>query len=100
MTGKVLRWKLSLQDKDFHLMHVPGKEVHQFVPDALPRLCENNMPPKALAGDASSTMLLAAMEPTFHIPPKIFKVKAESTIVKLTITVSTCVRKGLKPKGS
>ena len=35
LTGKVLRWKLYLQDKDFHLMHVPGKEVHQFVPDAL-----------------------------------------------------------------
>ena len=38
LTGKVLRWKLYLQDKDFHLMHVPGKEVHQFVPDALSRL--------------------------------------------------------------
>ena len=24
LTGKVLRWKLYLQDKDFHLMHVPG----------------------------------------------------------------------------
>ena len=23
LTGKVLRWKLYLQDKDFHLMHVP-----------------------------------------------------------------------------
>ena len=27
-TGKVLRWKLYLQD----LYHVPGKEEHQFVP--------------------------------------------------------------------
>ena len=43
---KVLRWKLYLQDKDFHLCHVPGKEVHQGVPDALSRLCENHMPAK------------------------------------------------------
>ncbi len=44
LTGKVLRWKLYLQDKDFYLCHVPGKEVHQGVPDALSRLCENHMP--------------------------------------------------------
>ena len=44
-TGKVLRWKLYLQDKDFDLYHVPGKEEHQFAPDALPRLCENHIPP-------------------------------------------------------
>jgi len=44
LTGKVLRWKLYLQDKDFHLCQVPGKEVHQRIPDALSRLCENNMP--------------------------------------------------------
>ena len=31
-TGKVLPWKLYLQDKDFDLFHVPGKEEHQFVP--------------------------------------------------------------------
>ena len=48
LTGKVLRWKLYLQDKDFHLSHVPGKEVHQFVPDALSRLCENLIPPTPL----------------------------------------------------
>ena len=66
LTGKVLRWKLYLQDKDFHLMHVPGKEVHQFVPDALSRLCENNMPPKVLAREVSSAMLLAALEPSFQ----------------------------------
>jgi len=44
-TGKVLRWKLYLQDKDFDLYHVSGKEEHQFVPDALSRLCVNHMPP-------------------------------------------------------
>ena len=43
LTGKVQRWKLYLLDKDFYLCHVPGKEVHQFVPDALSRLCENHM---------------------------------------------------------
>jgi hypothetical protein len=36
LTGKVLQWKLYL--------HVSGKEVHQGVPDALSRLCENMMP--------------------------------------------------------
>jgi hypothetical protein len=46
LTGKILRWKLYLQDKVFYLCHVPGKEVHQGVPDALPRLCENYMPKK------------------------------------------------------
>jgi len=44
LTGKVLRWKLCLQDKDFYLCQVPGKEVHKGVPDALSRLCENMMP--------------------------------------------------------
>ena len=34
LTGKVQRWKLYLQDKDFPLCPVPGKEVHQFVPEA------------------------------------------------------------------
>ena len=43
LTGKVQRWELYLLDKDFYLCHVPGKEVHQFVPDALSRLCENHM---------------------------------------------------------
>ena len=33
LTGKVLRWKLYLQDKDFHLCNVPRKEVHQGVPN-------------------------------------------------------------------
>ena len=40
LTGKVQRWKLYLQDKVFLLCHVPGKEVHQFFPDALSRLCD------------------------------------------------------------
>ena len=36
---------MYLQDKDFDLYHVPGKEEHQCVPDALSRLCENHFPP-------------------------------------------------------
>ena len=60
LTGKVLRWKLYLQDKDFHLYHVPGKEVHQQIPDALSRLCENNMPLKhtAAVGQLASLQLV------------------------------------------
>ena len=57
-------------------MHVPGKEVHQYVPDALSRLCENNMPPKTTVA-SSSHGILAAMEPTFHIPDAIFRVIAK-----------------------
>jgi hypothetical protein len=38
-TGKVLRWKMYLQDKDFNLYHVAGKEEHQCVPDALAIMC-------------------------------------------------------------
>ena len=42
-------------------MHVPGKEVHQFVPDAL---SENNMPPKAAVASSS-----------LGIPNAIFRVR-------------------------
>ena len=47
LTGKVLRWKLYLQVKDFYLYHVPGKEVHQGVQDALSYLCEHHMQDEA-----------------------------------------------------
>ena len=52
-TGKVLRWKMYLQDKDFDLFHVAGKEEHQFVPDALSRLCVNHIPPPPTLADKS-----------------------------------------------
>ena len=71
LTGKVLR------DKDFHLMHVSSEEVHQFVTDALSRLCENNMPPKAAVA-SSSLGILAVI--TFHIPDAIFRVITLSLI--------------------
>ena len=44
--GKFLRWKLYLQDKNFSLEHVAGKVIDESVPDALSRLCVNNMPDK------------------------------------------------------
>ena len=40
-TGKVLRWNMYLQVKDFDLYHVAGKEEYQFVSDALSRYLEN-----------------------------------------------------------
>ena len=39
--GNVLRWKLFLQEFDFLLYHIPGKEFNQTIPDALSRLCAN-----------------------------------------------------------
>ena len=60
-TGKVLRWKLYLQDKNFDLYHVPGKEEHQFVPDALLRLCANNIPPPPTLAEQSIVALVPMM---------------------------------------
>ena len=76
LTGKVYRWKLYLQDKDFHLMHVPGKEIHQNVPDALSRLCENKLPPKKkteAVDDEDDIITLAALQPVQKIPDNIYK---------------------------
>ena len=73
LTGKVLRWKLYLQDKDFYLCHVPGKEVHQGVPDALSRLCENHMPFKQAAQDnMGRTEILSALQPKQSLPDKVY----------------------------
>jgi hypothetical protein len=60
-TGKVLRWKMYLQDKDFNLYHVAGKEEHQFVPDALSRLCVNHIPPPPSLADRSIVALRPVM---------------------------------------
>jgi hypothetical protein len=73
LTGKVLRWKLYLQDKDFYLCHVPGKEVHQGVPDALSRLCENHMPFKQATLDhMGRTEILSALQPKQSLPDKVY----------------------------
>ena len=73
LTGKVLRWKLYLQDKNFHLYHVPGKEVHQGVPDALSRLCENHMPAKQEPERKQGrTATLQALQPKQHISNEVY----------------------------
>ena len=73
LTGRILRWKLYLQDKDFYLCHVPGKVVHQGVPDALSRLCENYMPVKPVqAGQQGSPVILAALQPKQSLPDKVY----------------------------
>jgi len=56
---------VHLQDKDFH---VPGKEVYQGVPDTLPRLYENRMPPKQdQAKQKVKTATLSALQPKQHL---------------------------------
>ncbi len=72
---KMQRWKLYLLDKDFCLCHVPRKEVHQFVLDALSRLCENHMLSNESEKPAHKRhqAFLASIEPKHHIPDAILK---------------------------
>jgi hypothetical protein len=67
-TGKVLRWKMYLQVKDFDLFHVSGTEEHQFVPDALSRLCVNNAPPPPTLADKS----IVALRPVMNLPQEVY----------------------------
>jgi hypothetical protein len=67
-TGKVLRWKIYLQDKDFNLYHVAGKEEHQFVPDALSRLCVNHIPPPPTFADRS----IVALRLVINLPQDVY----------------------------
>ena len=67
-TGKVLRWKMYLQDKGFALFHVLGKEEHQFVPDALSRLCVNHIPPPPTLADKS----YVALRPVMNLPQDVY----------------------------
>ena len=67
-TGKVLRWKMYLQDKDFDLYHVSGTEEHQFVPDALSRLCVNNVPPPPTLADKS----IVTLRPVMNLPQDVY----------------------------
>jgi hypothetical protein len=74
LTGKVLRWKLYLQDKDFYLCHVPGKGVHQGVPYALSRLCENMMPVRKDQEERQQrAVTLSALLPLQAIPENKFR---------------------------
>ncbi len=66
--GKVQRWKLYLQDKDIYLYHVPGEEVHQFVPDALSHLCENHMLKSEKPVHKRHQAFLVSIEPKHRIP--------------------------------
>ena len=63
-TGKVLRWKLYLQDKRFDLFNVACKEEHQFVPEALSRLFVNHVPPPPTLYDNSIVALRPVMDLT------------------------------------
>ena len=67
--------ELYLLDKDFYLCHVPGKEVHQYVPDALSRLCENHMLSNESEKPAHKRhqAFLASIEPKHRIPDAVFK---------------------------
>jgi len=67
-TGKVLRWKMYLQDKNFSLYHVAGKEEHQFVPDALSRLCINHISPPPTLADKS----IVALRSVMNLPQDIY----------------------------
>ena len=64
---KVLRWKENVQGKDFDLFHVPGKEEHHFVPDALSRLCANSIPPPRTLADRG----IVTLGPVMVLPPDI-----------------------------
>ena len=73
LTGTVLRWKLYLQDKDFHLCHVPGKEVHQGLPDALLRSCENHLSAKQEPEKKQGrTATLLALQPKQHLSSEVY----------------------------
>ena len=67
-TGKVLRWNMYLQDKDFDLCHVTGKEEHKFVPDALSRLCVNHIPPPPTLADKS----IVVLRPVMNLPQDVY----------------------------
>ena len=72
--GKILRWKLYLQDKNFSLEHAAGKDIDESVPDALSRLCVNNTPDKKSGPKRRPMMvMLAAFQPIQKIPQLICK---------------------------
>ena len=62
------RWKMYLQDKDFDLFHVAGKEELQFVPDALSRLCVNHITPPPTLADKS----IVALRPVMNLPQNVY----------------------------
>jgi len=59
---------MYLQDKDFDQFHVSGTEEHQFVPDALSRLCVNNVPPPPTLANKS----IIALRPVMNLPQDVY----------------------------
>jgi len=59
---------MYLQDKDFALFHVAGKEEHQFVPDAFSRLCVNYIPPPPTLADKS----IVTLRPVMDLPQDVY----------------------------
>jgi hypothetical protein len=69
LTGKVLRWKLYLQDKNFYLYHVPGKKFHQGVPKTIALMREQ----QADKGNQPwQKVLLLALQPKQSLPGRIY----------------------------
>ena len=66
---------MYLQDKDFALFHVAGKEEHQFVPDALSRLCVNHIPPPPLTNRS-----IVALRPVMNLPQDVYDRIADITL--------------------
>ena len=58
-----------------YLCHVPGKDVHEFVPDAQSRLCDNHMPAKESEKPAHKRYqaFLTTLEPKHRISDAVFK---------------------------
>ena len=95
LTGKVQRWKLYLQDKDFYLCHVPGTEVHQFVPDALSRLCENHMLSNENETPAHKRHMafLASIEPKHRISDTLLRYTIPSRLLQVEHSFATAYSK-------
>ena len=79
-----------LQDKDFALYHVSGTEEHQFVPDALSRLCVNNVPPPPTLADKS----IVALRPVMNLPQDVYdRIAAIHTSIRGHVGLKLCKRR-------
>ena len=62
-----------LERKDFDLYYVAGKKEHQFVPDALSRICVNRIPPPPTLADKS----IVTLRPVMTLPQDIYDTLAD-----------------------
>ena len=84
---------LYLQNKNFDLYHVSGKEEHQFVPDALLRLCVNNIPPPPTLADKG----IVALRPVMDLPQDVYeRLTAILNSLRVHIGLKLCMRRLLK----